>query len=349
MRASAARKLPTYPQMRAFAATIAWATGEHVLADLDDAGGHAVILLPNQGKLHTETRKGPRKLPVFISWSTGPVLMIPRGHGPVETTWRVVERGITHSGTVTFGVDQGHDVVRSGPYPADAAEPEVHRVTSGSALARLRRNLQRAGENAEWTFVQTLEAFVAHMLDLANRRVAREIEGLDEDDDWTGGERLGVLDDITLEKLNGELLWGGPSNQSGVSAVRTMVRRIATTPINQQPIVSYLDRNISARAESAIRAEIHDPHIGPKIRRFAATHRATDLASFIAAYRSRHPEDELGPRRATRALTAGRTVNAVTHPLFEEDHSFARATRHDHDEEEPLELDEVGPDEEAAA
>ncbi|WP_332798106.1 hypothetical protein, partial [Xanthomonas sp. WCS2019Cala2-53] len=77
----------------------------------------------------------------------------------------------------------------------------------------------------------------------------------------------GVADHVALEGLATSLLWGTEAQADSI--VLRMVDRAASTHINNQPLGSWFDINLRARAEEAVRRHIGDPHIGRKIRRLA--------------------------------------------------------------------------------
>lgn len=316
MRRSAAKSLPANEWIWARLDEIAWAHhGGTVLADIDLRKNYTILLLPHHTRLQSETKTGVRLVQAHLSWSTGSVLAIPAGE-KVSARWSIVEHGSRTSGRASFSIGAHGGPVRSGTYPGEADEPTVA-VGGRGAYGTLSNQLHDRSTGATWELLTALEQHVDISLAAANRRVARELEGDLEDESinvWADHSNHGAVDAVTLDKLAGQLLYGG-NDSSDSSIIMRLMRRCATTPINQQPVGTYLAVNIFSAAEESIRREIKDPHIGRKIRRIARTLNTSDFEEIIAAYRRVHPKDELGRRRALAALSAGKTVDATAASL----------------------------------
>ncbi len=310
MRLSAAATLPSASRLQELLTAMAWAhDAEKVLSGLDRRSGFTVIGLPIFTRLISDTKQGKREVVARLTWADGAVLAIPTG--VIEQPhWSVVEHGRRRRGTCTVSVTSG-EILTEG-YPSGASHPRL--FPAPKPLAQL----QRDGAAAEWALLSELEPHVTASLQAANRTVAREIEDNNEDIDlYTDRSNHGAVDTVALEKLAGQLLYGTEGSRDG-SIVLRLIRRCAQTAINQQPVASYLAANIFSAAEEAIRREIRDPHIGRKVRRLARKLNASDLETVIRAYRAAHPKDALGRTRAILALTAGKTIDAVSSSLTEQ-------------------------------
>lgn len=284
MRASAMRTLPHPDTLRALVTKVAWG-----IAAQGHVGRGKLIALPHVDKIS-------RYASAYIHWS--PSIVVERG---TEVSWHTVERGAKASGVFTVHSDTDID----GDYPTGADGPVL--ATRASLIA--------AGEVARFELVNALEPHVVGLLESSNRLVARELEGRlgDEHESWAPTLNHGVTDAVALDALATELLWG--SGGQSDSVVLRMVERAATTHINNQPFGSWLDINLRARAEEAVRRHIGDPHIGRKIRRLAREQSPASIEELIELYRRAHPRETVGRQRVVAALSADKTLDSVAHSL----------------------------------
>lgn len=277
--------LPHPDRMRSLVTQVAWA----IAAEAHPDTGLSLVALPHAATVS-------RYASAYIHWS--PSIVVAAG---TEVTWRVVERGVEQAGQ--FTVHSPTDI--DGVFPPGAAAP----------IQQSRRQLIQQGRAARFELVTALERHVTGLLEASNRFVARELEGRagDEAEGWAPSLNHGVIDTVALEALATELLWGGSTQTD--STVLRMVDRAATTHINNQPLGSWLDTNLRARAEEAIRRHIGDPHVGRKIRRLAREHNPQTIEALIALYRRAHPRESVGRDRVIAALSADKTIDAVSHSL----------------------------------
>lgn len=317
MRLSAARSLPTQGWMRARFDAIGWAAdAEALLAGLDRRKRFAILLLPHHACIQSDTKAGIRSVDAYLTWSTGSVIAVPQG-GSVCAKWHVVEHGQRRSGTSRFSIGDDNIAHVDGVYPDAADQPLLVGTERARDYPAMLGSLRERAQRSQWELLLALEHHVVVTLAAANRRVARELEGdLDYDviDLYVDRSNHGAVDQVSLEKLSSELLFGDDGGND-TSVVMRLVRRCATTAINQQPIPAYLAANIFSAAEEAIRREIKDPHIGRKVRRVARSLRGANFEDVIAEYRKVHPKDELGRRRALAALSAGKTIDSTASSL----------------------------------
>lgn len=278
------RTLPHPDMLRGLVEKIAWG---HATAQI--AGAASVLALPHAAKI-------ARYSSAYIHWS--PSIVVTAG---TEVSWRIVERGVEQTGV--FTVHSPTDI--TGDYPEEADAPKV--------LARKRAIAD--GAAARFELVNALEHHVCDLLEASNRLVARELEGRlgDETEGWAPTLNHGVADDVALEALATNLLWGADTQADSI--VLRMVDRAALTHINNQPLGSWFDTNLRARAEEAVRRHIGDPHIGRKIRRFAREQDPASIDELIEMYRRAHPRESVGRDRVIAALSADKTLDAVSHSL----------------------------------
>lgn len=285
MRYSAMRSLPHPDTLRSLVTKVAWGAA----AQISEATGPA-LALPHSAK------GGSKYAQAYIHWS--PSIVVEPG---TEVSWRIVERGAEQTGRfVAYSPD---DI--EGEYPQDALAPEL----------RARAALIADGKVARFQLVDALERHVAELLEASSRLVARELEGRlgDETETWAPSNNHGVADSVALESIATELLWGGESQSDSI--VLRMVERAATTHINNQPLGSWFDTNLRARAEEAVRRHIGDPHIGRKIRRLAREQKPESIEALIELYRRAHPRESVGRDRVIAALSASKTLDSVSHSL----------------------------------
>lgn len=278
------RTLPHPDTLRSLVEKVAWGLAANLTpADSD------LLALPHAAKIS-------RYASAYIHWS--PSIVVAPG---AEVSWRIVERGVEQSGT--FVAHSPDDI--DGVYPVGAAAPTL----------RSRSTLIREGSAARFALVNALEHHVSELLEASNRLVAREIEGRlgDESEGWAPTLNHGVADHVALEGLATSLLWGTEAQADSI--VLRMVDRAASTHINNQPLGSWFDINLRARAEEAVRRHIGDPHIGRKIRRLAREQGPDSIDELIEMYRRAHPRESVGRDRVIAALSADKTLDSVSHSL----------------------------------
>lgn len=283
MRASAMRTLPHPDTLRSLVEKVAWGLAA------PQAEEQALIALPHAAKLS-------RYSSAYIHWSPSIVVS-----AETVVSWRIVERGVEQTGT--FTVHSPTDI--EGQYPEGAPAPT--NATKSALIA--------GGAVARFELVTALEHHVADLLEASSNFVARELEGRlgDESEGWAPTLNHGVADHVALESLATELLWGAQSQSDSI--VLRMVDRAASTHINNQPLGSWFDTNLRARAEEAVRRHIGDPHIGRKIRRLAREQTPGSIDELIEMYRRAHPRESVGRDRVIAALSADKTLDSVSHSL----------------------------------
>jgi len=276
------RTLPEPTTLRELVTRVAWG------AAAADADAGELLALPHAAKLHAG--------PAYIHWT--PSIVVEPG---TEVSWRITERREEITGTFTAHSPTDID----GEYPPGAPAP----------VTTTRHDLIRGGRVARFQLVSALERHVNALLEGSNRFIARELEGRlgDDAENWAPTVNHGVLDKVGLEALASDLLWGADGQSDSVTL--RMVERAATTHINNQPLGSWFDTNLRARAEEAIRRRIGDPHIGRKIRRLAREQSPGSIDELLEMYRRANPKESVGRDRVIAALSADKTLDAVSHSL----------------------------------
>lgn len=314
MRLSAAKTLPPQEIIRAHLNAVSWGHDSVALDGIDGRKPFSVVLLPQYTKVLSDTKTGTRLVDAHLTWAQGTVVAVPRGgDSSVSLPWHVVEHRKKQRGTATITARADGNLDVTG-YPEHAEPARIHGGVSRN-YRRMQAQLSESGRTNAWQLLAALETHVTLALESANRTVARELEGDTREDDeidlFVDRSNHGAVDSITLENLCGELMFGVEGRKEG-SVLLRLIQRCATTPINQQPVASYLAVNILSSAEVAIRRYLEDPHIGRKIRRLARDQQIGDLDTLLDAYRASHPRDELGRKRAVYALSAGKTLDATS-------------------------------------
>lgn len=283
MNYAAMRTLPHPDLMRELVTKVAWGIAA------ESAAASSLIALPHAANFGAGA--------AYLHWSPGIVI-----EAGTAAKWRAVERGAALSGAIT--VHSPTDI--DGDYPAGAAAP----------VAVGRSSLIISGEQARFQMVASLETHIEEQLKVANRLVARELEGRlgDEAENWApSGSNHGVVDTTALEGIATELMWGAADKPD--STVLRMVDRAATTHINNQPLGSWFAVNLRSRCEEAVRRHIGDPHVGRKIRRLAREHSPSTIEELLDLYGRAHPSESVGEKRVIAALSADKTLDALSHSL----------------------------------
>ena len=265
-------------------------------------------------------------MPVRVTWSPSPVLIVTRGE-TTRLTWNL--SGLGHSG-------EGHLELR-------LTDAGALQVVSGSgpdgSLPRVTNRLEplvQDGTAARWEALMSLEGYVERAVRRAVTIVTADIfEG--QNGQGTPGA---VLDETSCEQVRDRMLLGNDQGRAAVDRLldRCMQPRVfaAVDPLR------YVTVDLQRTAEAEVRRDVQDPKVGRKVRTLRRQMPESTLDEFLAEYRRRHPGDALSWRRAQRALTSAADpmagaldIEAVAGALAEEtdlaDHVAARlemARRH---------------------
>ena len=263
------------------------------------------------------------EMPTRIVWSTGPVL-VREPNTEVTLQWHITGMGHDVRGELT--VPSTSDMAQ--PFDLGIASilpPVVRAFSTNSHLARILRAMVKAGNESRWSLVSSLETFALQKLVHANSTVAAELGEHNERAIST------VIDEIAIDDLLSEMLYGKPSSRASSTEVASSVitrmvdRSLLSGTFQRVDPMRYFTVNIRARAEEAIRRRIGDPKIGPKVRRVFAKTGAQSVDELIVAYNHLYPNDSLARKRAIAALSAGPEITVHQREFHEATTSWKEA------------------------
>lgn len=245
---------------------------------------------------------GVLRLPVRLSWDTGPVVLVSPGRDETAT-WSACGLGRTGGASISIGTNDvagampaAELVGLDGPVPS-RVRAEV--ITGARARSQL-RHLSEDGSTAYWELLTDIERFVRQEVGIAAGKVAADI---------TGRTDSGFsLDPVTLDAITDRMMFGtGESHKlSDKGRVIAMVERaLRPTEFARVEPIRWLRMTIARDAEDEVRRMVGDPHIGRKVRNLARSlgpEAVADLDSFLAAYQERYPADKIAASRAEDAL-----------------------------------------------
>lgn len=245
-------------------------------------------------------------MPSRLAYTGGPVLHIT---GDVTIDWELSGLGNSAAGTTTvrFEPMQNDIVIHLGDDIQESAK--VHTALNVKQRDRVLRNIVRAGETARWELMTGFEYFTRQRLLAANNIVAAEIA------QHKGIPLAGVVDEITLEDLTSSMLYG----EKGTSVIQRMIdTALDNHRFDRVDPMHFFTVGIRARAEEAVRRQIGDPKVGPKVRRVFAKTQASTIDELLTEYKRIYPKDSLAKKRALAALTAGPDVS-TTQRMFRDE------------------------------
>lgn len=231
--------------------------------------------------------------PLAVRWDGGPVHVV-RSDESVEVAWSAEGLGMTRSGVCTLSAAPASGVFEDGgSHHADALV--------GIEAARLLDGLVADEEPARWRALMILDDWVRYRSQAANQSISLEISD--------GDSSRGVLDDEQLEEAITQVVFGSEGRHGRMRSALDRVTDPAAS-LSVDP-VRYLSAEASRSISEAIRDQIGDPQIGPKIRRLARKMGiGIDLDDLVAEYQRLYPHDRLGRARAIQALTSAPRIEA---------------------------------------
>lgn len=255
---------------------------------------------------------GQLLLPLRVMWDAPLVVAVPR-HEPVDIKWRTYGYGRGARGTTTVvsaiksslapaspvqsspaqtsPVQSGRPARLSG---APAAEMTGSPMSRRAALSHL-RTISEDGRAAWWEATLLLEPWLQKSLYRAHAKISHEFTGLPE----TNGRTM-ILSDTTIEAIADHMLLGNDSAQGTVARMLDACLRHDFAKVDP---MRYIKTWLRRDAEEAIRRDLDDPKLGPKVRRLAEASGARTNDELLDAYRAAYPSDEVGIGRLTRALS----------------------------------------------
>lgn len=256
----------------------------------------------------------PVRLPVRLSYSCGPVLLVARDEQR-EVSWHGTGMGRTDSGTITVGE------LTDGPLADDLADwdaelPSEVLVTSGpsDSLHTQLTHLVQTGEASRWELLGDLESkYVTKEMTAAAGRVVAEIT-----DGASGG-----LDPVIIETLVARFVYGDPGQENAAPLARLITHALTPSQFTRVDPGRWLTVALRRDAERFIRRYLGDPGVGPKVRRVARETGHSSLDKLVAAYQELHPSDRVAHRRATAALSTCVDPLLVNRPLDTSDRGVA--------------------------
>ncbi len=232
------------------------------------------------------------QLPIRVTWAGGHLQVSSSGSlAPARRDWAARGMGWALA---------GDSAVATEPHQSSHAEAGV---TPHPVLRRVPGDLQtslaglvEAGRLARWGFVMWLQPMVASALVKAHSAVRAEMGG-------AGRPSAPLVDQVKLEQLAGEMLFGCGTTPSAVDRLLVLCAEPATF-VRVDPL-RYVRTAIRRDAATAIRRAIGDPHVGRKVRAVARELGTTDVDTVVQEYRRRWPGDHLAADRAVQALWVG--------------------------------------------
>ncbi len=245
-------------------------------------------------------------MPSRLGYDQGPVRIL---NDASSVTWELAGLGNSATGEGAIAYTPLRKQVAVKLSETITVTAEVHPVTGRKHRERTLRGIAKAGLTARWELMSGFEFFTKQRLAAANNIVAAEIAN------HKGIPLAGVVDDITLEELGSQMLFG----QDGTSVIQRMIDvALELHKFDRVDPMHYFTVGIRARAEEAVRRQIGDPKVGPKVRRVFARTQASTLDELIEEYKRLYPKDSLAKKRALAALTAGPDI-ATTQRQFRDE------------------------------
>jgi hypothetical protein len=290
---------------------IAWGRSAANLLGERSRRPQAVVTLPtwiwltpasNVGRKAKSRDGGLLRLPLAVSWDVEPVLTVTADQ-PVVGHWTANGMGHSLSGKTEVCA------VSTRTAPRDLGEPALDVIPDRLEVPTLARPHVRSrlgelvadGRMAQWDVLGDFEQYLDHAFAKAHSAVSAELRPL---------SPRPVLDASDQEMLRTSLLLGDVG--SGDSAVLRLINRcLEPNRFTRVDPERYVVTALFSAAETAIRRKLGDPHIGRKVRRFAATRRFETVDDLIAEYREVFPKDRLSVKRACSALETTRSIPAL--------------------------------------
>lgn len=257
---------------------------------------------------------GTLHLPTRVTWHGGPVQVIAAG---TETTCEWSAVGVSGSGagsatlaTTNTAASEINELGTNG-LPVRITARAVTRPKMRKALAEL----VEAGKAAKWEAIVALEPFVERACARALANISNELGGGPTFEWEASGATTRVLDNVSVEKVRDEMLLGSDTHPGAVHQLLNRCLRPGSFR-NVDPL-RYISDSIRRDAEDAMRREIGDPRIGPKVRRMFRERPTSTLPELLQRYNAAYPADNIGSGRAARALlhepAAATPFSAVAH------------------------------------
>lgn len=203
----------------------------------------------------------------------------------------------------------------TGDAQAHPVAPTAIHVFNGGAIARRLHRISQHGNAQMFALASLLQPYARDAVNSASMRVYREIHGIYSDESGASTSDH-IIDEIERESVLDQLMLG--TRQTDSVMIR-MIRRVAATNITvRKSVMSVMATAIWSGAETQVRQQIGDPHLGRVIRRLARDLSgltgipSVDATNVLEAYKAAFPDQRVGINRVVDALTAGSTVHSLT-------------------------------------
>lgn len=238
-------------------------------------------------------------MPVRTEWAEGNVAVLSAG----TTTLTNRSSGLGHA-----YAGQGHIVVRAGGTFIAGGDDELiegQPVFSGTGsraqIIKALKKISEDGNIARWEFISGLESKVSGAIHKAHSAISFELSE-------SSGIVQNMLDETGLDQVVASTMYGEGDRPGPV--LRLLELCLTPGRFDRVDPLRFIERHIRRDAESQIRRQLGDPHIGPKIREVARQHSGKDIDTIIAEYRKLYPRDKLSTDRANAALSVSPDVMA---------------------------------------
>lgn len=245
-------------------------------------------------------------MPIRNVWSDGLLHLTTQSE---TLSARKVGSGHTGAKQLHVAVTEGHLAVATA-----TNDDSVVMITAGasSLVEKTLSQLVRDGQSAYWDMFQHWDGIVRRILERQSVGLIRELEEFQKEP-----ISFSPLDTERLDKIRDEILLGVHDPETHLvreSRLRHYLNQAASEAdlfVGVEP-QRFLNRNLTRDCTQALRREVGDPHIGPKIRRFVLDHpELVELPEIIRAYNVEFPKDRLALDRASVALGIGRDLARV--------------------------------------
>jgi hypothetical protein len=246
-------------------------------------------------------------MPIRNHWDGGNLHLV--------STGEIISGSLIGSGH--SGVVQARIVVAATGHPAvGIVEPsELMTIVStsvGTKVDQTLNQLVRDGQSAYWDMFRHWDNIVRRILERVSVGIIRELEEFNQE-----SISYSPFDTACLDKIRDEILLGAKDEETRInkeSRLRHYLNQAASDPelfLNVEP-QRFLNKNLTRDCTSALRREMGDPHIGPKVRRFVLDNPELEsLSAIIRAYNEEFPRDRLAVDRATVALEIGHDLSRM--------------------------------------
>lgn len=264
----------------------------------------AVIVLPQWvwsapaikvGRKSMAADGGALLMPIRITWMTTPLLVVERGQS-VNATWS--GSGLGHNGsgsTIATALDNGAAGEDTSIPNEISPEYTAASLPRHIVMATLRKMIDD-GRAAKWEALTSLEPYIRLAVNRAHSSVAIEVAG-------SPDLAVDIIEAPVLDSIVDKMLLGTDETEGDPFAVRLLDRCSGATTFTKVDPLKYIITALRSEAETAIRRDLGDPHIGRKIRALARDMNTADIKAVVAEYRVRYPNELLAAQRAEAAMT----------------------------------------------